>query len=153
MDTYGPILLNLTSSPEAGLSGFPNPTGTSFLFSQSYDLSDPSNGELAKLLDDVSLSRREIVLHGTSILEGHAPGHCWRGGWQRRQEARVPIASGEIRELSYKNALASFEAALSVKLRAAVVGDGGNDVLRGTGADDNLSGGGGRDSLSRQGWR
>ena len=148
LDTYGPILLNLTSSPEAGLSGFPNPTGTSFLFSQSYDLSDPSNGELAKLLDDVSLSRREIVLHGTSVLEGHGLGTAGEVDGSAGYKLVLPIASGEIRELSYKNALASFEAALSVKLRAAVVGDGGNDVLRGTGADDNLSGGGGRDSLS-----
>src|SRR4028118_632508 len=27
LDTYGPILLNLTSDPAAGLSGFPTPTG------------------------------------------------------------------------------------------------------------------------------
>jgi Ca2+-binding RTX toxin-like protein len=148
LDTYGPILLNLTTSPEAGLAGFPNPTGPSFLFSQTYDLSDPSNGELAKLLDDVSLSRREIVLHGKSVLEGHGQGTVGEVDGTAGYKLVLPIASGEIRELSYKNALASFQAALSVKLRAAVVGDGGNDVLRGTGADDNLNGGGGRDDLS-----
>jgi Ca2+-binding RTX toxin-like protein len=148
LDTYGPILLNLTTSPEAGLAGFPNPTGASFLFSQTYDLSDPSNGELAKLLDDVSLSRREIVLHGKSVLEGHGQGTVGEVDGTAGYKLVLPIASGEIRELSYKNALASFQAALSVKLRAAVVGDGGNDVLRGTGADDNLNGGGGRDDLS-----
>jgi Ca2+-binding RTX toxin-like protein len=147
LDTYGPILLNLTSSPDAGLAGFPNPTGTSFLFSQTYDLSDPGNGELARLLDDVSLSRREIVLHGKSVLEGHGQGTAGEVGGTAGYKLVLPIASGEIRELSYGNALASFQAALSVKLRAAVVGDGGNDILRGTGADDNLNGGG-RDDLS-----
>src|ERR671917_758293 len=40
LDTYGPILLNLTSDPSAGLSGFPTPAGDSFLFSQTYNLSD-----------------------------------------------------------------------------------------------------------------
>jgi hypothetical protein len=74
LDTYGPILLNLTSTPGSGLEGFPTPAGDSFLFSQTYDLSDPKNGEMAKLLDDVSLARREIVLHGASVLEGHGQG-------------------------------------------------------------------------------
>ena len=96
----------------------------------------------------MSLSRREIVLHGTSVLEGHGQGTAGEVDGTAGYKLVLPIASGEIRELSYKNALASFEAALSVKLRAAVVGDGGNDVLRGTGADDNLNGSGGRDVLS-----
>ncbi|MFC1458664.1 calcium-binding protein [Microvirga arabica] len=148
LDTYGPILLNLTSDPSAGLSGFPTPTGDSFLFSQTYDLSDPSNGELAKLLDDVSLTRREIVLHGKSILAGHGQGTDGEVDGTAGYKLVLPIASGEIRELSYDNALASFQASLSLKLRAAVVGDGGDDRLRGTGADDNLSGRGGRDVLS-----
>src|SRR5918994_2554033 len=58
LETYGPILLDLTSTPGGELSGFPAPAGNSFLFSQTYDLSDPKNGEMAKLLDDVSLARR-----------------------------------------------------------------------------------------------
>jgi Ca2+-binding RTX toxin-like protein len=148
LDTYGPILLNLTSDPAAGLSGFPTPTGDSFLFSQTYDLSDPSNGELAKRLDDVSLARREIVLHGKSTLEGHGQGTAGEVDGTAGYKLVLPIASGEIRELSYNSALAAFQDSLSVQLRAAVVGDGGNNVLRGTGTDDNLRGGGGHDTLS-----
>ena len=147
LDTYGPILLNLTSDPAAGLSGFPTPTGDSFLFSQTYDLSDSSNSELAKLLDDVSLTRREIVLHGKSVLEGHGQGTAGEVDGTSGYKLVLPIASGEIRELSYDNALVAFQASLSLKLRAAVSGDGDNDVLRGTRADDNLNGGGGRDTL------
>jgi Ca2+-binding RTX toxin-like protein len=147
LDTYGPILLNLTSDPAAGLSGFPTPTGDTFLFSQTYDLSDPSNGELAKLLDDVSLTRREIVLHGKSVLAGHGQGTTGEVNGTAEYKLVLPIASGEIRELSYNSALAAFQDSLSIQLRAAVVGDGGNNVLRGTSADDNLAGRGGRDSL------
>jgi Ca2+-binding RTX toxin-like protein len=147
LDTYGPVLLNLTSDPAAGLSGFPTPTGDTFLFSQTYDLSNPSNGELAKLLDDVSLTRREIVLHGKSVLAGHGQGTTGEVDGTAGYKLVLPIASGEIRELSYNSALAAFQDSLSIQLRAAVVGDRGDNVLRGTRADDNISGGSGRDTL------
>jgi Ca2+-binding RTX toxin-like protein len=148
LDTYGPILLDLTSTPGGGLEGFPTPTGDSFLFSQTYDLSDPKNGAMAKLLDDVSLSRREIVLHGKSVLEGHGQGTDGEVNGTAEYKLVLPIASGEIRELSYDNALASFEAAVSVKFGKAILGDQGRDDLRGGTRDDYLNGGGGQDKLS-----
>jgi Ca2+-binding RTX toxin-like protein len=147
LDTYGPVLLNLTSPPGPDASGFPNPTGTSFLFSQTYDLNDPRNGELARLLDDVSLNRREIVLHGKTVLAGHGQGTTGEVDGTAGYKLVLPIASGEIRELSYNSALALFQDAVSLQVRDAVVGDGGNDVLRGTRNDDNLQGRGGRDVL------
>ncbi|GEO17855.1 calcium-binding protein [Microvirga aerophila] len=151
LDTYGPILLNLTSPPGPEATGFPAPAGTSFVFSQTYDLSDPRNGEFAKLLDDVSLNRREIVLHGKSVLGGHGQGTAGEVNGTAEYKIVLPIASGEIRELSYNDALASFEAAVSLQVRAAVVGNGGNNVLRGTGNDDNLQGRGGDDDLNGRG--
>ena len=123
LNTYGPILLNLASTPDGDLSGFPTPAGDSFLFSQTYDLSDPKNGEMAKLLDDVSLSRREIVIHGASVLEGHGQGTEGEVDGTAGYKLVLPIASGEIRELSYDNALASFQAAVSLKLGKAILGD------------------------------
>lgn len=147
LDTYGPILLNLTSTPGGGLEGFPTPAGDSFLFSQTYDLSDPKNGEMAKLLDDVSLARREIVLHGASTLEGHGQGTDGEVNGTAGYKLVLPIASGEIRELSYANALASFEAAVSVKFAKAILGDNGSDNLRGGTRDDYLNGRGGQDNL------
>jgi Ca2+-binding RTX toxin-like protein len=147
LDTYGPVLLNLTSTPGGGLEGFPTPAGDSFLFSQSYDLSDPKNGELAKLLDDVSLARREIVLHGGSVREGHGQGTGGEVDGTAGYKLVLPIASGEIRELSYDNALASFQAAVSLKPGKAILGDNGSDELRGGTRDDYLNGRGGRDDL------
>jgi Ca2+-binding RTX toxin-like protein len=147
LDTYGPVLLNLTSTPGGGLEGFPTPAGDSFLFSQSYDLSDPKNGELAKLLDDVSLARREIVLHGGSVREGHGQGTGGEVDGTAGYKVVLPIASGEIRELSYDNALASFQAAVSLKPGKAILGDNGSDNLRGGTRDDYLNGRGGQDDL------
>ncbi len=115
LDTYGPVLLNLTSPPGPDASGFPNPTGTSFLFSQTYDLTDPRNGDLAKLLDDVSLNRREIVLHGKSVLAGHGQGTTGEVDGTAEYKTVLPIASGEIRELSYNSALALFQDAVSLR--------------------------------------
>ncbi|MEE1654601.1 calcium-binding protein [Microvirga sp. CF3062] len=151
LDTYGPVLLNLTSPPGPEASGFPNPTGTSFLFSQTYNLSDPRNGDLAQLLDDVSLNRREIVLHGKTVLAGHGQGTGGEVDGTAGYKLVLPIASGEIRQLSFEGALASFQNSIDLQLRKAVVGNGGNNTLRGTGGDDNLQGGGGRDSLSGRG--
>ncbi|MFC1456807.1 calcium-binding protein [Microvirga arabica] len=147
LDTYGPVLLNLTSPPGSGAAGFPNPTGTSFLFSQTYDLNDPRNGEFARLLDDVSLNRREIVLHGKTVLAGHGQGTTGEVDGTAGYKLVLPIASGEIRELSYNSALALFQDAVSLQVRKAVAGNGGNNVLRGTGNDDNLQGRGGNDDL------
>jgi Ca2+-binding RTX toxin-like protein len=148
LDTYGPILLNLTSVPGPGLAGFPTPAGDSFLFSQTYDLSDPKNGEMAKLLDDVSLARREIVLHGGSVREGHGQGTGGEVDGTAGYKLVLPIASGEIRELSYDNALAAFQAAVSLKPGRAILGDNGSDDLRGGAGDDYLNGRGGQDKLS-----
>ena len=147
LDTYGPILLNLTSDPGAGLAGFPTPAGDSFLFSQTYDLSDPKNGEMAKLLDDVSLARREIVLHGASVREGHGQGTGGEVDGTAGYKLVLPIASGEIRELSYDNALAAFQAAISLKPGKAILGGNGSDNLRGGTRDDYLNGRGGQDNL------
>ncbi|WP_262271557.1 calcium-binding protein [Microvirga yunnanensis] len=166
LDTYGPILLNLTATPGGDLSGFPTPATDSFLFSRTYDLSDPRNGDLAKLLDDVSLSRREIVLHGKSVLEGHGQGTGGEVDGSAGYKLVLPIASGEIREMSHDKALVSFQAAVSLWLGKSIAGGRGDDHLTGGAGhesllgfagddrlaggrgDDYLSGGSGRDRLS-----
>lgn len=166
--TYGPILLNLNSPPGSGLAGFPTPDGTSYVLSQTYDLSDPVNGDLARLLDDVSLNRREIVLHGMSVLEGQGDGTTGEVNGTAGYKLVLPIASGEIRELSYSSAVSALLAAAQVKLGRTLTGGDGDDVLvGGRGSerlfgndgddrliggrgDDYLDGGAGRDSLSGQ---
>lgn len=169
LDTYGPILLNLTSTPGGGLEGFPAPSGDSFLFSQTYDINDSKNGDLAKLLDDVSLNRREIVLHGLNVEAGFGAGTTGEIDGTAGYKLVLPIASGEIRELSLGDALAEFQAAVSFRLgkttegtgRAdrltggstseTILGQAGDDFIRGGRGDDFLSGGNGRDSLFGQG--
>jgi hypothetical protein len=114
LETYGPVLLNLASHPGAMGSGFPMPSGDSFIFAQTYDLSDPGIGDLAHLLLNAPLENREIVLHGLTTLEGHGAG---RNGQEPQGEvngvggykAVLPIAAGEIREAgSFQEALTAF---------------------------------------------
>jgi Ca2+-binding RTX toxin-like protein len=157
ISTYGPILLNLTSPPGPAASGFPTPDGTSFLFSQTYDLNDPANGALATLLDDVSLDRREIVLHGLSTALGHGAGTTGEVDGSAGYKVVLPIAAGEIRELSSADALDSIQSALSLKLGPVLTGTAGvdqifggsaNGTLLGLGGSDLLSGGGGNDYVN-----
>ena len=112
LDTYGPILLNLTSPPGAGAPGFPAPTGNSFLFAETYNLNDPANGALATLLDEAPLQNREIVLHGLSTLEGHGRGTTGEVDGSGGYKGVLPIASGEIQKASAGDALAGFLDAL-----------------------------------------
>jgi len=108
LETYGPVLLNLTSSPEAGLAGFPTPAGDSFLFAQTYDLSDPANGALATLLDEAPLENREIVLHGMTTLEGHGEGTPGEVNGEGGYKLVLPIAAGEIQKGSADEVLVAF---------------------------------------------
>jgi nitrogen fixation protein len=108
-ETYGPILLDLTSPAGAGAAGFPKPEGNSFLFAESYNLNDPANGALATLLDEAPLQNREIVLHGLSTLEGHGRGTEGEVDGSAGFKLFLPIASGEIQVASSNGAaLAAF---------------------------------------------
>ena len=110
--TYGPILLDLTAPQGAGVSGFPLPSGNSFLFAQTYNINDPVNGPLATLLDEAPLQNREIVLHGLSTLEGHGRGTEGEVDGSAGFKLFLPIASGEIQKASAGDALAGFLASL-----------------------------------------
>ena len=101
-DAYGPILLDLTSPPGSGLSGFPAPEGASFIFAETYDLSDPSSKPMGDLVlgteagADVLLTSRVIVLHGETLLEGQGAGTGLAADGTPGYKALIPIASGEI---------------------------------------------------------
>ena len=107
-ESYGPILLDLTSPPDSGLQGFPTPSGNSFLFAQTYDLSDPErSGDLADLLLEAPLERREIVLHGLTTLEGQGEGTPGEVDGVAEYKAVLPIASGEIEAFDPDQGLAA----------------------------------------------
>ena len=113
-DAYGPILLDLTSPPGSGLSGFPTPTGDSFVFVQTYDLSDPSSGPMGGLVlrteagADVPLTNRVIVLHGETLLEGQGEGTGFSADGTPGYKPLIPIASGEIEALNPGQGLNAF---------------------------------------------
>ena len=113
-DAYGPILLDLTSPPGSGLSGFPTPTGDSFVFVQTYDLSDPSSGPMGGLVlrteagADVPLTNRVIVLHGETLLEGQGEGTGFSADGTPGYKPLIPIASGEIEAFNSEQALNVF---------------------------------------------
>ncbi|HEV2559791.1 MAG TPA: hypothetical protein VGU45_14290 [Microvirga sp.] len=108
LETYGPILLNLSSPNDDGVATFPTPSGDSFVFAQTYDLSDPANGALATLLDEAPLENREIVLHGLTTLDGHGEGTPGEVDGTAGYKLVLPIAAGEIQKASSQEALTAF---------------------------------------------
>ncbi len=109
-DAYGPILLDLTSPPGSGLSGFPTPEGDSFVFVETYDLSDPSSKPMGDLVleteagADVPLTNRVIVLHGETLLEGQGEGTGFSADGTPGYKPLIPIASGEIEAFNSEQA-------------------------------------------------
>jgi Ca2+-binding RTX toxin-like protein len=177
-ETYGPVLLSLTSPPGPAPTGFPKPGGTTFVFAQTYDLNDPrinnaAESQFGQTLDDVSLAQRHIVLHGLSTLAGHGSARIGQAAdgevnGEAGYKIVLPIAAGQIQELSFNKALDRFESALTVNIGRTIEGTArgdrlagggfgetllglsGNDVINGGRGDDYLNGGGGRDRLSGQ---
>lgn len=62
---YGPIILNLTHSTQAGLNGFPKAANGSINFTQTYNLTNTDAfGSGYDASDLMPLNFREIVVHG-----------------------------------------------------------------------------------------
>ncbi len=132
-NAYGPILLDIASPPgTAGLAGFPTPKGDSYVFVETYDLSDPSSIPMGDLVlkteagADVPLTNRVVVIHGDTLLEGQGRGMFAADGTAGYKPA-LPIAAGEIEELKREdlsNVFASFAFAHDTELFNEV--DSGN---------------------------
>jgi len=115
LETYGPVLLNLTTNPEtatqvaigsAGHSELMFPTADedgNLVYSQTFTF-DPDSEIAADILDELNpLENREIVLHGLTLAEGQggvggpAPDEAdGTAGYK----TILPVASGEIHELT-----------------------------------------------------
>ena len=97
-ETYGPVILPLTSPPGAGLPGFPTAPDGNLDFLQTYDLDDPGifadgfSGE-----DLLPLVLREIVLHGDFDPPGVGDGTTGEIDGTDGYEPSLPVAAGEIR--------------------------------------------------------
>jgi hypothetical protein len=97
LDTYGPILLNLTPFPTA-------PNGA-ITFATTYNL---TNAQLDTLQP---LQIREIVLHGMNVLPGVGAGTPGEVNGTGGYITVLPVASGEMRVTSQAAALALLDQA------------------------------------------
>ena len=104
-DTYGPILLNLTTNHDNGsgtdnghdhsgdLTGFPTAPDGSIWFVESYQLPAGS------LPNPPLLDLREIVIHGLTVEAGVGAGTPGEVDGTAGYKLVLPVASGELSEL------------------------------------------------------
>lgn len=114
LDTYGPILLNLTTNHENGsggdnghshdgdLSGFPTAPNGSLYFVESYHLPREDLGA------DPLLALREIVLHGRTVPAGDGAGTPGEVDGTGGYKVVLPVASGELSEVTSSQDLRAF---------------------------------------------
>lgn len=130
LTTYGPIIVPLSSPPGGALADFPIAADGTIDFSQTYDLTDPATfaanpTTMVKFTADdlMSLSFREIVLHGMSVDAGFGAGTTGEIDGTAGYKAVLPVASGEITAVPLPAAAWLLAAAL-----------GGMGLLRGASA-------------------
>jgi hypothetical protein len=112
LNTYGPILLNLTTDHSNGsggdnghdhsgdLTGFPTAPDGTIWFVETYSL------PAASLTTDPMLALREIVIHGETVPPGAGAGTTGEVDGSGGYKLVLPVASGELSETSsYSNFL------------------------------------------------
>ena len=95
--TYGPVILPLTSPPGGAVADFPTAPDGSFMFTETYDLTDPSvfAGGFG-ISDLLVLDNREIVLHGMTVAQGVGAGSSGEVDGSGGYLAVLPVAAGMI---------------------------------------------------------
>ena len=122
LDTYGEILVSLTSPPGGEVADFPTAPDGFVLFEETYDLSDESVfAEGFDANDLTPLDFREIVLHGRTVAEGEGEGTPGEVNGDGGYLAVLPVAAGELRSLETDGSGADLRAALA---NATETGDG-----------------------------
>jgi hypothetical protein len=117
VETTGPALLGLTTPPGSGLPSFPTPSGSSFVFIQTYDLDEltfdanPSDSTpgvpLSQILTADNLDERMVELHGLTLRAGQGEDGGEANG-TAGYKALLPIAGGEIQRLTHEDVANSF---------------------------------------------
>ena len=98
LDTYGPIIVPLSSPPGGALGDFPTAPDGSIDFLETYDLNDAATFADGFSKDDLlPLVLREIVLHGGFDPAGVGDGTPGEIDGMDGYEAVLPVAAGEIR--------------------------------------------------------
>ena len=113
-DTYGPILLNLTTNHENGsggdnghdhsgdLTGFPTAPDGTIYFLETYQL------PAGMLPVPPLLDLREIVLHGLTVAPGIGAGTPGEVDGSGGYELVLPVASGELSQSTTLSGLLAF---------------------------------------------
>jgi Ca2+-binding RTX toxin-like protein len=144
LPAYGPVLMNLTMPPGAGLEGFPTAPDGRISYSETFDLASGqglAEGVTAEQLFPLSL--REMVIHGLSVDGSAGAGTDGEVDGTAGYKLVLPVASGEI------EAVGSI---LAGGLGAdRLIGSGANDTIRAGGGDDTVRGGAGDDEISGSG--
>ena len=124
LETYGPILLNLSVNHEAGaggdnghshtsgVTGFPTAPNEEIFYVQSFQLPTPELGTDSMTgfqLDwEPLLDLREIVIHGMTVPEGAGDGTPGDVNGVGEYKLVLPVASGEISEVGSVGDLRAF---------------------------------------------
>jgi hypothetical protein len=128
---YGPILLNATTPPDAGLEGFPTAPDGKIRYEETFDLAAGeglADGVTADQLFPLGL--REMVIHGLSVDGSAGAGTPGEIDGTAGYKLVLPVASGEIEAVGSK-----------------LIGGRGDDHLTGAMGDDTLRGGRGDDTM------
>lgn len=131
LDTYGPILLNLSTNHANGagtdnghdhgdFTGFPTAPDGDIWFIEQYQLAagDP--------LTMASFDLREIVIHGITVPEGAGAGTPGEVDGSGGYEAVLPVASGELSEVTSFAQFRNFIDDTDFNYDAAAAGSGIN---------------------------
>jgi hypothetical protein len=130
LPAYGPILLNATTPPDAGLEGFPTAPDGRIRYEQTFDLAAGEGLAEGITADQLfPLGLREMVIHGLSVDGSVGAGTPGEIDGTAGYKLVLPVASGEIEAVGSR-----------------LIGRQGDDSLVGSGGDDTIRGGGGADT-------
>ncbi|NKC34350.1 calcium-binding protein [Falsiroseomonas selenitidurans] len=128
---YGPILVNLTMPPNAGLGGFPTAPDGSIRYFQTFDLGAGQGLAAGITAEQVfPLELREMVIHGLSVDGSAGAGTGGEIDGTAGYKLVLPVASGEIEAVGSR-----------------LIGGAGADRLFGNVGDDSIRAGGGDDTI------
>lgn len=137
LDTYGPILLNLTTDHSNGsggdnghdhggdLTGFPTAPDGTIYFVETYQLPAGSLG-----LDPL-LALREIVIHGLTVPAGAGAGTPGEVDGTAGYKLVLPVASGELSPVGNYSQFVGFVQATDFAVDAQAHSIGNTDMFFG----------------------
>jgi hypothetical protein len=113
LDTYGPVLLNLTTDhnnqvggdnghSHGDVTGFPTAPDGTIWFIESYQL------PAGMLTTDPLLDLREIVIHGLTVPDGTGAGTGGEVDGTGGYKLILPVASGELEQVASVTELKAF---------------------------------------------